>query len=1239
MALKYIFGVSAWGAFFVAAMNRLADSGRLERGRSYAGSGKVVRLDIDGGCVTAKVRGSYQPYYKVRIQFSPLPALRLAELRALIEADPLLPSQLANGDMPDSFLKKLQQQKINLLPTRWSDMKRSCDCPDNGDPCKHQAAVYYLIAREIDRDPLLLFRLRGLALQAPVSGDTAPTVVQASAKTVAKTAAKAPVKASAKRQAVAGTSDPKPAVAALPAGPPLTLVPPWPEPTAQAAGGSALPFYGTFLPAILPPSRGIAEFDLRLQLAAFYHRVAGRAALCLGDDPTSVDPSGQPGRQAEPASALERRWLELRGALRLWPDGRCRIQPPDGRELSPLQAWLAFPRDCPAGGGAEYRFLRQLFWLLDRLARAAAFVPVVYLSEGHFRVGWRPARFCSEVERQLRALEPLVPVPVYAGKEKTRRVPDAASCLELLACAFLEEFVLALNFKPTRLAEANHPAMRALFGGQRVDCRRPGETSLPLALANWLAMYQGLEQAGRFELQLDLLAASTKAARQAAPRQPDEEAVVETDAAVLNCRLKAAWLDERQERKPLHQIAKSKNNQAALNFAALLANYLPALTKLAQSASCRLPEAEASAFILETAPLLSHLGVSVVLPRQLRSLTKLRPVLVAGDRPAAAKRFGNFIDAAAALNFNWQIALGDQTISPADFETLLKSGQRLVRFRDQWLRLDPAEAAALLAALRRASKPQLGDTLREIAAGRVALTPAQAKLFGFLRQSLAADLTGAVSADGRPRRAGKKSAAPETIRPLPDGLLAELRPYQRRGFDWLASMAERGLGVILADDMGLGKTVQAIALLLERKAAGQLADGCLICAPASLLTNWSRELARFAPSLSVRLQYGSGRRQTTALADVTLTSYQTWLRDAAASATSATRRWSLVILDEAHYIKNHQTRRAQTIKRLDSQMRLALTGTPVENNLAELWSLFDFVLPGYLESLPRFTSTYREPIERYQDQAKAAELRRVTQPFLLRRMKTDLAIAPDLPDKVVIDEYAQLVPTQAALYQSICQSSLRKLNQAGDTQRLGLVLAMLTALKQVGNHPRNYDKQSPADVAASGKAALLMELLDSAVSSGERVLVFSQYVEMLNILATLVWRELGLEPFLLHGGLSRLQRDTAVDGFQSGQGSAVFLISLKAGGVGLNLTAASRVIHYDLWFNPAVENQATDRAFRIGQRRNVFVHRLITRGTLEEKIDAIIKAKVELADLTVRSGEHWLTKLDNAELAELVRLE
>jgi SNF2 family DNA or RNA helicase len=467
---------------------------------------------------------------------------------------------------------------------------------------------------------------------------------------------------------------------------------------------------------------------------------------------------------------------------------------------------------------------------------------------------------------------------------------------------------------------------------------------------------------------------------------------------------------------------------------------------------------------------------------------------------------------------------------------------------------------------------------------------------------------------------------------LPRGLRASLRPYQERGYNWICSLLHTGFGCILADDMGLGKTVQAIAVLLRLKEEGLLRGQALIVAPATLLENWEREFAGFAPSLKLSRYHGPGRR-IDKTSDIFLTTYQTASRD---REKLLAREFSILVADEAHLMKNAATAGAQTLKELRSHCRLALSGTPVENRLEDMRSLFDFVIPGYLGTAAEFKEAYRIPIEVLRNAEKAEALKKITAPFLLRRLKTDKAVIADLPEKVTINEYAGLEKDQLALYETVVSHTLKRSEKLENTRdRSTLVLQLLTSLKQICDHPRVFDKESPAIASLSGKAMLLLTLLRDIINNREKALIFSQYVETLHCLETIIGSELGEAPLVYHGGLGQKRRTAAVDTFQNDPSRRILLISLKAGGLGLNLTGASRVIHYDLWYNPAVENQAADRAFRIGQKQNVFVHRFITRNTFEEKIDRMLSAKRELADMTVSSGESWLSRMSHEELREL----
>jgi SNF2 family DNA or RNA helicase len=492
--------------------------------------------------------------------------------------------------------------------------------------------------------------------------------------------------------------------------------------------------------------------------------------------------------------------------------------------------------------------------------------------------------------------------------------------------------------------------------------------------------------------------------------------------------------------------------------------------------------------------------------------------------------------------------------------------------------------------------------------------------------------------------------------PEPPGFVGELRPYQRRGLGWLVYLRRLGLGACLADDMGLGKTVQAIAMLLHERAADQQAadqqagaeqageaerrPALLVC-PTSVVANWRREVERFAPGLRVLVHHGGSRYEgeafLAALAahDIVITSYGTARRDAEVLQTV---EWSDLILDEAQNIKNPGAKQSQAVRRFKARNRVALTGTPVENHLTELWSVLEFLNPGYLGGHEQFRQQFTVPIERYNDDEQAAELRRLVQPFLLRRLKSDPTIISDLPEKNEMVVYCSLTQEQAALYEKTVQDALDMLDRADGIQRRGLVLSLLTKLKQVCNHPAHYLKQAEPLAGRSGKLQRLTEMLEEALSVGDHALIFTQFVEMGTLLQRHLRDCLNTEVLFLHGGTPAAQRDQMVQEFQSEDGPAIFVLSLRAGGSGLNLTRANHVFHFDRWWNPAVENQATDRAFRIGQRRNVQVHKFVVAGTLEERINDIIESKQALAESIVGSGENWLTELGTEELRDLLAL-
>ncbi|WP_044364354.1 DEAD/DEAH box helicase [Streptomyces natalensis] len=609
-------------------------------------------------------------------------------------------------------------------------------------------------------------------------------------------------------------------------------------------------------------------------------------------------------------------------------------------------------------------------------------------------------------------------------------------------------------------------------------------------------------------------------------------------------------------------------------------------------------------------PKLAAAGVAVHWPRELARGLTATAVL----RPApgsAADGFG-FFDTGQLLQFRWQLAMDGEPLTEAEMDALAEAHRPVVRLRDQWVLVDPA-------LVRKARKRELGQ-----------LEPADA---------LAATLGGTAEVDGEevevvplgPLAALRaRLTAPARALPQPPGLHATLRDYQLRGVAWLDSMMSLGLGGCLADDMGLGKTVTVIALHRHRRPAAPV----LVVCPASLLGNWQREIERFAPGTPVRRFHGTGRSLDDLAGGFVLTTYGTMRSSAAQLAAHA---WAWVVADEAQHVKNPRSSTAKALRRIKAPARIALTGTPVENNLSELWALLDWTTPGLLGPLKTFRALHAREVEGGEDPQAAQRLARLVRPFILRRKKSDPGIAPELPPKTETDHPVALGREQAALYQAVVHEALGRIGTAEGIARRGLVMKLLTALKQICNHPAQYLKETAPGLAArSGKLELLDELLDTILAEDGATLVFTQYVGMARLLeAHLAHR--GIPTQLLHGGTPVAERERMVDRFQSGH-APVFLLSLKAAGTGLNLTRAGHVIHYDRWWNPAVEEQATDRAYRIGQTQPVQVHRLIAEGTVEDNIAELLAAKRQLADAVLSGGETALTELSDAELADLVSL-
>lgn len=583
------------------------------------------------------------------------------------------------------------------------------------------------------------------------------------------------------------------------------------------------------------------------------------------------------------------------------------------------------------------------------------------------------------------------------------------------------------------------------------------------------------------------------------------------------------------------------------------------------------------------------------------------------------------------LEFDWQVTLDGETVKRSELQSLAKSKIPLIRMRGHWIQLGEKEIERALEITARDHKAE--GSLRDIV--QMALgsskSPDDFKFDGIRATGWINDFIDQLQ--------GETSFEELEI---PDGMIGELRPYQSRGYSWLAFLKKWGLGACLADDMGLGKTIQALSLIQKERNEGNRKPYLIIC-PTSLTGNWQKEAARFTPDLPVLVHHGVNRNKGAAFKKdaenyaIIISSYSLLHRDIEILKTID---WSGAILDEAQNIKNPKTKQARSARSIKADCRIALTGTPIENNVGDLWSIMEFLNPGFLGTQTDFKRNFLLPIQANRDVEVIGRLKQLTGPFILRRLKSDKTIIKDLPGKMEMKVYNNLTKEQAALYQALVQDVEAALDATDGIQRKGLVLATLTKLKQICNHPAQYMGENKNLESRSGKLARLTEMLEEIIEVDERALIFTQFVEMGKLMQQHLQETFGQEVLFLHGGVAKKARDRMIDRFQEDEnGPHIFILSLKAGGTGLNLTRANHVFHYDRWWNPAVEDQATDRVYRIGQTKNVQIHKFLCAGTLEERIDDMLEHKKGVADSIVGSDENWLTELSTDELKKLFQLQ
>ncbi len=1231
MAERISYGKTWWGQQWLNALTQIDMANRLPRGKTYANKGAVQNLKIEGNTISAQVRGSSPRPYKVKLTVPLLSKTERDGLLTEIQENPAILAQLLNRQLPEELVEFAEKRGIRLFPRSFDDLGMGCSCPDYATPCKHLAAVVYIIANEIDRNPFLVFQLKGLDILDELKN------------------AKADVLSGGMESVLLlqnlGTDD-------------LPDDEDWiPDNTARAQLDFAtIPNLTDQLLDLLQPSTTFTKGDFLKSLAKAY---------ALFSKPLTAKPAKRTvtsyanGRVAKPITPAEPpETIDLSDSIELQLDELMEIKKvgvftEHGEQrnfadygLPDLVTWLnTLTEENFAEMSDSVRALYLAHQFSAALLRRGAVVPQLLclgMKEDQYRVRWIPATLNEAVRKQTDLLAVQLPPLLLTMRWQKEWLAFASAGRPgreqvLMLCSLLMRPTIHNNTIELWERWPLEDADRLFFGVETVRFEGFGKREMPLAMQLWLNDFFLTNK--RFvpvlavedselgdEFRISLLIRDNEAQLPGVPyHQPAEppKKTSRTTKKATTTITAAAVAPAVMPPIPLPDILHEKQyagiRMAVLQDLLVLSRHFPDLAKLTRSDGVSYLSYEPDAFVkilLDMLPRMQLLGISLLLPKSLRHW--IRPS--AGGRLTLKKQVtanNAFMKLDDMLSFDWQVALGDEMVSMKEFQALVNNRVGLVKIKDQYVVVDANDLTKLRKQLE--NPPELTGT-------------------DLLRAALSEEFKG--------NRLGISADVREIIRqftdvanqPLPTNLLATLRPYQHRGYDWLVKNTALGMGSLLADDMGLGKTIQVISLLFKFKQEGRFEkQKGLIVLPTTLLTNWQKEMARFAPDLQPYIYHGPTRKLPADKHpyDILLTTYGVVRSDLEKLKKTT---WATVIIDEAQNIKNSDTEQTKAVKSLKSPIKIALSGTPVENRLSEFWSIMDFVNKGYLGGLSKFNEEFGKPIQQERDQQKLDQFRRVTSPFLLRRVKTDKSIISDLPDKIENNQFCSLTSEQASLYESVVQESIRAIEDKDGIARRGLVLKLMTALKQIGNHPHQYLKEGPEAPSLSGKATLLLNLLETIYANHEKVLIFTQYHEMGVLLQQFIKDAFGQQPLFLHGGTSRSDRDKLVEQFQNNRSDHTFILSLKAGGTGLNLTQANHVIHYDLWWNPAVENQATDRAFRIGQTKNVLVYRLINQGTLEEKIDAMIRSKKELADLSVKTGETWLGDLSDEDLKELVSL-
>ena len=1276
------YGNSWWCEKWLEGLFRSCDEQTVLQGMRFVERGQVTSIDIIDNRVISVVKGPNGGLHNNYIVFPKFHEEKIGVFVNLLMQQPSEMLALKNGAMNPPIELLLAKSGINIFDSS-EDVKMGCDCRDPV-PCKYIAATFLKIAEMAGSDPTLLFKLHGLDLTHLQDRPAVPTDLDAPyEKNLVRTTGGMN---KIFEEKVDNTLDfAEDASTSLFAGAPqnVSRTPPQHLPVFNY---SEWKDYSRILPAMLqnfPSFCPAGNFR-----KSYTDELEGCRKFFLNYE--SFDVFAEHFRANNAKTFL----MEKENLRLFHKDGWRWYFEQSGENGNIIKTGLSVSSVmgalcCLDKGNLSWhsysvRYLLLLLNVAYNLVRTGAIYPQVFwIGQDVAQMRWLPAEMLPDILSIIADVEAAIP-PHFAFTAKDEEFVEIAEPAEHILSLFISQL---LRFAHTYKAplKTNHGNLLAFFFNCVSGKLANSAHAIPGKIQKWFSVYSSLD----FRTQLLFKCYET-----------GEKVALEV------------FVFDADKLTPLSKLF--EENDARLLS---ILNILNGIADSFKPMGTYIENRAATPIMMQGGVLLEFLqdclkkleifGIKTEIPKNLLNVGKPKPKM----RLQGSMSFGAFT-AGDLLDFDWQVAIGDESISAEEFLELAENADGLLKYKSQYVTITEEDLKAIR---EKVEGKASADAKTGNAAGSEGSDSGKEGTDSGKEGASGSDADyGEESVDGIPEITQAKLVQAcftgecdnipvemagefkqqfdawrsETEVPLPEHLNATLRPYQVRGYSWMYKNLEIGFGCILADDMGLGKTLQVIAFLLKMHEEGKLAENkAIVIVPAGLLCNWQVEIKKFAPDLTFHAYHGGNRDLNKFNADVLLTTYATFRKD---FEELNARKWQVVIIDEAQNIKNADSEQSKLLRKTRAPMKIAMSGTPVENRLMEFWTIMDFANRGFFPSAAEFREKFETPIQKMGNEKVAETFRKITAPFMLRRLKTDKNIISDLPDKIIQDEYAELTKPQAALYQKTLEYFMQQLEmeqalseKTNDAhalfKRKGIILQMILALKQICNHPatflkgakaaqQNAEDSTPAGDAqaetaqasstqagengaantsqtekapelSSGKLQMLLDLLTSIQEQGEKTLIFTQFAEMGELLKSTIEKELNLKAHFYHGGCSQTQREAMVRDLQENPDCKVLILSLKAGGTGLNLTAASQVIHYDLWWNPAIEAQATDRAFRIGQTRNVQVHRFITKGTFEEKINALLETKKSIANMTVSAGETWLADMDDKQLGEVFGLD